>query len=191
MSFFRALLRWMGLAEVCAGVFLLGAIVCLIFYQVTARYVFGEPEAWIEEICAYALIWLVFLGAGAAMKLDRHIRVTSLEARAGPRMKTALRWLGALVTVSALALTGFHAAKFFPIEMRSSSVALPVNLPRAFFFSLPLMWACASASLSAVYILLRDLREIRTGEKWPPLFAVDFAADAARTEGEKEKEAAR
>lgn len=173
MKLFRALLRWTGLAEVAAGVFLLGAIVCLIFYQVTARYIFGEPEAWIEEICTYAFIWLVFLGAGAAMKLDRHIRVMSLEARAGPRVKVALRWLSALVVVSALSVAGFHSAKFFPIEMRSSSVALPVNLPRAFFFSLPLMWACASASLSAVYILLRDLREIKTGEKTPPIFVFD------------------
>ena len=180
MKLFRALLRWVGLAEVGAGVFLLGAIVCLIFYQVAARYVFGEPEAWIEELCTYAFIWLVFLGAGAAMKLDRHIRVTSLEARAGPRLKIGLRCLGAFVLVSALATAGFHAAKFFPIEMRSSSVALPVNFPRAFFFSLPLMWACGSASLSAVYILIRDLREITTGEKYPPLFAAGAAREEER-----------
>ena len=188
MARFRALLRWVGLAEIGAGVFLLGAIVCLIFYQVTARYVFGAPEAWIEELCAYAFIWLVFLGAGAAMKLDRHIRVTSLEARAGPRGKMALRWLGALVTVAALAVVGFHAGKFFPVELRSSSVALPVNLPRALFFSLPLMWACASASLSAIYILLRDLREIKTGKTHPPLFIVGAAREDDednKTDGEK------
>ena len=178
LALFRAVLRRIGLAEVGAGVLLLGAIVCLIFYQVAARYAFGEPEAWIEELCTYAFIWLVFLGAGAAMKLDRHVRVTSLEARAGPRMKIALRLLGAFVTVSALAVAGFHSAKFFPVEMRSTSVALPVNLPRALFFSLPLMWACFSASLSALYILWRDLHEIRTGESVPPPFSIGAAREA-------------
>lgn len=173
----RKFVRCLCLLELGAGAFLLGSVIVLVFFQVVARYGFNEPRAWIEEICTYAFIWLVFLGAGAAMKLNRHIRVASFEENAGRGMKIFMRVLGAFVTVCALVVVAFHAGKFVAVEMRSTSVSLPVNIPRAFFFSVPLIWACVSISVSMLYVLACDLAEIKTGERMPPVWE---AASAGR-----------
>jgi len=168
---YHALIRRLGLLEVGAGIFLLAAVIVLVFSQVVARYLFDRPQAWVEELCAYLFIWTVFLGAGAAMKLDRHIRVSSFEDSAGAGFKLFLRLLSFSVTVTALAVVAFYARKFIAVEMRSTSIALPVNIPRAFFFSVPLIWACVSISLSALYVLGRDLVHILAGAQLPPPFS--------------------
>lgn len=169
---YRALIRYLGLFEIAVGVSFLGVIIVLIFSQVVARYLFNQPQAWIEELCTYLFIWVVFLGAGAAMKLDRHIRVASFEEHAGDRTKILLRLLGAAVTVIALMTVAWHARKFVGVELRSTSIALPIDIPRAFFFSVPLIWACLSISLSALYVLAHDLTRILTGENPPPPFSI-------------------
>ncbi len=171
LTLYRSFMRSLGLLELGTGIVLLAAIVALVFAQVVARYAFNEPQAWIEELCTYAFIWIVFLGASAAMKLDRHIRVVSLEEKAGPRAKIFLRLLSAAVTFAALGAVGFYASRFVSIEMRSTSIALPIDVPRAFFFSVPLIWACISISLSTLYVLACDIAQIRFGASMPAPFS--------------------
>lgn len=172
LRIFHVLIRHLGLFEMAVSVSFLGAVITLIFAQVIARYLFNQPQAWIEELCTYMFIWIVFFGSSAAMKLDRHIRVASFEEHASDRTKIFLRLLSASVTVGALVTVAYHAEKFVGVEMRSTSIALPVNVPRAFFFSIPLIWACLSISLSALYILARDLTHMLTGERLPPPFSI-------------------
>lgn len=171
LRFFHALIRRLGLLEAAVGILLLAGVIALVFSQVVARYLFDQPQAWIEELCTYMFIWIVFLGASAAMKLDRHIRVASFEEHVTDRVKIYLRILGAAVTITALTIVAYHARKFVGVEMRSTSVALPVDVPRAFFFSVPLIWACVSISISALYVLARDLARMLAGERLPPVFS--------------------
>lgn len=172
LLFCRGLIRRLGMLELGVSMACLATVVVLVFAQVVARYVFNEPRAWVEELCTYIFIWIVFMGASSAMKLDRHIRVASLEENAGPSMKICMRVLGAGVTIIALGFVGFNAGKFVTVEMRSTSIALPIDIPRAFFFSIPLIWACVSISLSSLYVLACDLVEIRTGTKIPRPFTL-------------------
>jgi len=45
----------------------------LSFGQVIARYAFGHPITWTEEVCRYLFVWVVFVGAGVAERSRAHI----------------------------------------------------------------------------------------------------------------------
>src|SRR5215467_8529285 len=49
-----------------------------IFYQFFTRYVLNDSAAWTEEIARYLLIAMVFVGASAMVRLERHIHVDFL-----------------------------------------------------------------------------------------------------------------
>jgi TRAP-type C4-dicarboxylate transport system permease small subunit len=52
-------------------------MVALIFGQVVGRYVFQNAPSWTEEFARYIHIFQVWIGAGYAVKIRKHIRVTA------------------------------------------------------------------------------------------------------------------
>lgn len=48
--------------------------------QVLFRFVFQIPAAWTEETARYAFIWMMFVGAAAAVKKGSHISVDLLDS---------------------------------------------------------------------------------------------------------------
>lgn len=50
-------------------------MVSITFAQVFARYVLTNPLHWSEELARYCFVWIVFIGAGAALKRGAHIAV--------------------------------------------------------------------------------------------------------------------
>ena len=46
-----------------------------VFYQFFTRYVLNSSASWTEEIARYLLICMVFVGAAALVRLNRHIHV--------------------------------------------------------------------------------------------------------------------
>ena len=54
---------WGYLEEILAGIFFVAGVV-LIFYGVIMRYIFNEPQAWVEELASYSIIWGTFLWFG-------------------------------------------------------------------------------------------------------------------------------
>ena len=55
--------------------------------QVFARYVFGAPFSWSEEVARLCLIWLTFISAAFVMAQGRHIAVDMISSRVGDRGK--------------------------------------------------------------------------------------------------------
>jgi TRAP-type C4-dicarboxylate transport system permease small subunit len=53
-------------------------VVCLTFYQVVTRFVFGHPSAWSEVAARSAMIWMIFLGLAAAFRYGSMIAVDFL-----------------------------------------------------------------------------------------------------------------
>lgn len=143
-----SLLRKWAWAELLVGCSLLALIVLIIGYQIVARSAFGAPLVWAEEAAMLCFLWVIFLGAGLAAKLGQHIQVTALEGLGGERLAVALNIFGAVVAGVALLYIGWLAYGFLHIEMRTTSIALPVDIPKAYFFSIPLIYSAVSMSVS-------------------------------------------
>lgn len=57
----------------------LAAILCLVFAQVTMRFVFDRPLSWPEELSRIIFIYLVFIGAAEASVARTHIAVDMVD----------------------------------------------------------------------------------------------------------------
>lgn len=154
---YKRLLDRIGMIELGLGVGLIVLIVGTITVQVFTRYALGRPIAWVEESATYAFIWMVFVGASLGLKKGRHIFIATFGSFLPPRVGAGLRsvvWALILLTLVVLVVQGI---KVMGVEGRSSTISLPIELPRSWFYSLPLTVSAASMTLTTLWLLLSDL----------------------------------
>jgi TRAP-type C4-dicarboxylate transport system permease small subunit len=115
----------------------LAAITMFMFGNVVLRYAFNAPIAWGDELTQFAFIWLVFLGAVAAMKTDSHYSLTLLIDNVPRPLAVLLGVLGDLTVIaicSAFAWYGLKLMQLFSFQT-SPSLELPMSV---IYASLPL-----------------------------------------------------
>ena len=159
---YRRALDGIGRLEWAIAILTMAIMVACIFAQVVSRYLFGQPLVWVEELSTYAFIWGSFVGASAGLKRGIHLRIESFVARLTEGARRALRVvLDALMIAFCvvLAVNGVTALQVF--EWHQRTIALPVELPRYLFYSVPLIFASASMGLT----LLHDLLDAVSGER--------------------------
>lgn len=84
----KAVKKWWGnLEEVLSGsLLIIGLAICL--YGVIMRYFVNQPQAWVEEIYKYFVIWGILIGGSMALRENHHISVDLLyDALPGPLKK--------------------------------------------------------------------------------------------------------
>jgi TRAP-type transport system small permease protein len=108
---------------------LLATVLVAMGAQVIARYVFGAPIPWSEEIARFALIWLTFLAASFVMAEGRHISVDVVSSRLSRRGKLWLECLSAGMVVSACLLLLFGGFRFvwYVGAVGSPSLGIPMS----------------------------------------------------------------
>lgn len=64
---------------------LLGILLCLVVYQVCARWIPFVPRAlWTEEISRFLLVWVIFLGGAIGVRERSHFVLDVLTAHSSP-----------------------------------------------------------------------------------------------------------
>ena len=53
----------------------LATVACLVFLQVVLRYGFNIALTWSEELCGFAMVWAVYMGAALAVRERFHVRI--------------------------------------------------------------------------------------------------------------------
>ncbi|MEK9572159.1 MAG: TRAP transporter small permease subunit, partial [Paracoccaceae bacterium] len=74
-------------------------IVAIVFIEVIRRFIFSYSSIWAEETARYAFIYLVWLGASAAIKDRSHIRIDIIFKFISDRSKAYLYIVGELATL--------------------------------------------------------------------------------------------
>jgi TRAP-type C4-dicarboxylate transport system permease small subunit len=139
--------RWGGRAY--EGLGLLGGLVLAVmtlavFVQVVLRYVFAYAVPGIEEVPRYLFVWLVMIGAAAAMSRGEHTALDYFKNRLSSRAQAAV----AVVTTAAGML-------LFLSLIRSSLVLVPnAQLQTSPGLGLPLGYVYAAVPVGAVLILV-------------------------------------
>jgi TRAP-type C4-dicarboxylate transport system permease small subunit len=130
--------------------------------EVVRREVFSYSSIWGEEIVRYAFIYLVWIGAAAAVKERAHIRIDVLFHYASPRMKALLYLFGDLVmlTISIIAL--YWSYETVAVSWKFGSVSHGLRLPMVFFLAaVPLGFALLIFRL--LQSIIRDVRDLWSG----------------------------
>ena len=124
--------RWMVLGEkTVAGLFLL-VIVSTMAAQVVARYVFGAPFQWSEEVARLALIWMTFISAAFVMAEGRHIAVDIISSRVGDGGKLFIECMSYVVVAVTCLLLLIGGANFVWYVGKVGSPALGV--PKSWWY---------------------------------------------------------
>ncbi len=128
----QQLSRWFVLAEkAIAGLFLL-LIMISMGAQVFARYVFGSPFQWSEEVARLALIWMTFLSAAFVMAEGRHIAVDMISGRCGERGRLRMECFGYVLVAASCLLLMIGGVRFVWYVGKVASPALGV--PKSWWY---------------------------------------------------------
>lgn len=186
LAAYRQVLVLVGRVEQWAVVLLLVNIVVCITAQVISRYAFGKPLVWVEEVATYSFIWGVFLGSGLALKYDRHLRIETFVDRLGRVGSAAFRTIGIIFVLGLLLSLLPTLWVAIDIEMRRMTIALPVQIPSAWFFSVPLLVGVVSMIVTSLYHLLVECHRAFGGDAPRPI-AGDLLSHEVEEDTESER----
>ena len=121
--------RWMIFAEQTLAAVALFLIVSTMGAQVFARYFFGAPFSWSEEVARLALIWMTFMAASFVMAEGRHIAVDVLSDRLSRRGQVWLESLSHGIVAATCLLLLFGGSRFvwYVGKVKSPSLEIPMS----------------------------------------------------------------
>lgn len=151
------IIRAIARIEISALVVAMTFIIASIALQTVTRYAFGRPITWVEEGAVYAFIWITFIGASYGAKQGRLIKVELFSANFGDDGLRRIAILSHVFIFIGCAYLAWITPSVIAIEARSSTIALPIDVPRSWFYSVPLFYfasVTAFASLARLFRLL-------------------------------------
>jgi TRAP-type C4-dicarboxylate transport system permease small subunit len=156
------LIRIIARIEISALVVAMIFIIASIALQTVTRYAFGRPITWVEEGATYAFIWITFVGASYGAKQGKLIKVELFSANFAEEGLRKIAILSHIIIFLGCGYLAWIAPTVIALESRSSTIALPIDVPRSWFYSVPLFYfafVTAFASLARLFrlIVLKDL----------------------------------
>lgn len=95
------------------------------------RYVVGTPLIWSDELARFALIWMVFLGAGVVSFKDKHLFVDFIYEFTSPKMTSILRTFTVIVVLVFLVTLVIFSFDLLRVAGYNTSPAL--DIPYSFW----------------------------------------------------------
>jgi TRAP-type C4-dicarboxylate transport system permease small subunit len=137
---------WLGLVDRCGDLLTQvclaiagAALVCIVAVNganVTARYLFGSPFSWAEELMLFLMILAVFSGAIAITWRNMHIRIDTFVDAAPPLVRKAALVLGALASIGVIGTIVYASANIINVlhtlDQRSDALDVPQWIPQSF-----------------------------------------------------------
>jgi TRAP-type C4-dicarboxylate transport system permease small subunit len=153
-----------------AAALILIAMTALYGFNVLVRAIFPQfasALAWIDEGARYMMVWVVFLGAGLALEVGRHVLIDLMWARWSER---ARRIVFAAIDVTGLAFCAFMfvlAVRMTAFIAGTGQISPTLGVPTYVLYMAPVV---GFASLSFVYLLrlfsMRDARRTPVKAEW-------------------------
>ena len=138
-------------------------IVATIAIEVLRRFGLAYSSIWGEEIARYAFIYLVWIGAAAAVHDRAHIRIDVLLHYLPPRGKAVLYIFGDLVMLAVALLALYFSIETVLTSIKFGSVTHGLRIEQAWFLAaVPIGFALITLRLLGS--LLRDFRHLREGQ---------------------------
>ncbi|WP_157792032.1 TRAP transporter small permease [Pseudorhodobacter sp. MZDSW-24AT] len=145
---------------------LLMVVTVAVFGQVTVRFLLTAlglniSAPWTEELARYALIWMVFLGAGVGV---RHAQMIALEfgvRKLPPRLGIPLRYLSILLCMGFFALMVWVGLSFVDLGRTETSPVLGLTKNYVYWampFGAALMILNSVALIIDTHLNGRDIR---------------------------------
>jgi TRAP-type C4-dicarboxylate transport system permease small subunit len=137
-------------------------LVATMAIEVIRREIFAYSSIWGEEIVRYAFIYLVWIGAAAAVKERAHIRIDVILHYLGRRAKALVYMFGDLVMLTIAVFALYWSLETVGVSLRFGSVSHGLRVSMVWFLmAVPLGFALVVTRL--VQSFIRDLSDFRAG----------------------------
>ncbi|MGB0412562.1 MAG: TRAP transporter small permease [Pikeienuella sp.] len=116
---FRVSAAWARIELACAAL-LAVVVTALILLNVITRTA-GNALFWVDELAIYAMVWMTFLGASAALHHRSAVAITILtDALPGRAGRLLIKLVDIIVFAFALAMVWFCWRWFLPLDIANS-----------------------------------------------------------------------
>lgn len=108
-------------------------------YGIVMRSIVGQPVIWVEEISAYLIGYMTFVGIGAALHQGAHVGIDFLIERLPPRGRRAVLRAGDVLLLALAAVLvrlswQFWSDAWITGERSPSLLSVPLWIPYLCFF---------------------------------------------------------
>ena len=128
----RSALSWLDgagrLIENIVLVTLLSGMILLAVGQIVLREVFDTGIIWADQLVRLIVLWLAMMGAIAACREDRHIRIDALSHLFPDSVISGIRIVVDLFAAGVCAVIAWHAYRYLQLEIEFEDTVL-VDLP--------------------------------------------------------------
>ena len=135
---------------------LLGAMIILAPAQIFLRNFFDAGISWGDPLLRVLVLWVGLMGAVAASRSDRHIRIDVASKLLPPRVASALGVITSLFTAGVAGLVAWHSWRFVADEWEYGGTAFSDVPAWMFAIVIPLAF-----TFIALRYLLRSLSQLR------------------------------
>ncbi len=138
---------------------LLAVEIGLLLIGVIARYAFGDPQVWIDELTGVLFMWLSMLGAVLALRGQSHMRMSAIVSRTSDAVRRALAAFSGIAVLLFLGCTLMPAIAYVQNEQIVMLTTIPVSLG----------WSAAAMPVGIALMLLSLLLRMRLRHGLPEL----------------------
>jgi TRAP-type C4-dicarboxylate transport system permease small subunit len=128
----RSALSWLDgagrLIENFVLVTLLSGMILLAVGQIVLREVFDTGIIWADQLVRLIVLWLAMMGAIAACREDRHIRIDALSHLFPESVISGIRIVVDLFAAGVCAVIAWHAYRYLQLEIEFEDTVL-INTP--------------------------------------------------------------
>ncbi|MDA7965308.1 TRAP transporter small permease subunit [Ruegeria sp.] len=166
---YRASAAWARM-ELLAAAVLAVCVTLLILLNVVTRNI-GQALFWVDELAIYAMIWMTFLGASAALHHRSSVSITLLSDVVRPAARRVIRkTVDATVFAFSLAMLWFCWRWFLPLDLAQTGFdvvafqgstfnfiyaepTLTLGVPKYLFWLVMWLFALGATLHSATHLL--------------------------------------
>ncbi|MFA6504847.1 MAG: TRAP transporter small permease [Treponemataceae bacterium] len=160
MKLVKLFLKGLMRAELALGAFLAIYIIAVMVVEIVMRYVFNNSIIWIQESVMLAFIWVVALGATCALITGSHVTIDTFSRSLPPKAQKTLKVFVSLLVMVCLVFLAATLPKSILIQNKSRTASLPINFPKGYYYSLPILVSVAGMILAKLYYLYYEVRDL-------------------------------
>lgn len=143
-------------------IFLMGAAVINVLWQVITRWIIGDPSSYTEELARYLLIWVGLLGSAYAAGKKLHLAIDLLpNALDGHRRNVLEIVIEAIILLFALSVMVVGGIRLMGLAFQMGQISAAMGIPLGYvYLVLPLSgFLIAFYAIASIYERIRAAAE--------------------------------
>lgn len=140
--------------------------VCCVILQVVSRYVFNNSLPWCNEVCRYAFLWVVFIGAAVMLKDDKHIAIDIVLTSVPAKWRNIFLLINYLLITILLGMLTVLGIKL--VISTNGSLSSALRLPINFILYLALPIGMGSGCVLMIWKIYHQFRVVIGKEEAKP-----------------------